>query len=98
MRIAAMFLVVFGVLGLTTLPRSLPTAGNPRWPLLLFFSLLGILYIWLALGIWKRWWLAWQLGFVAIGLTALFFIVQACCDSAAANIKETPAFIGGCSV
>ena len=59
---------------------------------------LGVLLIGIAVGIWKRSMLAWQWGFVAIVLSAIFFVAQICSELPAVNTNEKIVIISACSV
>jgi hypothetical protein len=83
MRIAAFIILLLGIFNVLA-----PFTGNPKDPLMLFASLLGLLLIGIAVGIWKRLMLAWQWGFVAIGLSPIFFVAQVCSELPAVNTNE----------
>ena len=93
MRVAAFIILAFGILNLLA-----PFTGNPKEPLLLFASLLGVLLIGIAVGIWKRSMLAWQWGFVAIVLSPIFCVAQVCSELPAVNTNEKIIIISACSV
>jgi hypothetical protein len=93
MRIAAFIILLFGIFNVLA-----PLTGNPKDPLMLFASLLGILLIGIAMGIWKRLMFAWQWGFVAIALTPIFFVAQVCSELPAVNTNEKFLIISACSI
>jgi hypothetical protein len=93
MRVAAFIILLLGILNLLA-----PFTGNPKDPLLLFASLVGLLLIGIAVGIWKRSMLAWRWGFVAIGLSPIFFVAQVCSGLPAVNTNEKIVIISACSV
>jgi hypothetical protein len=98
MRVTSIIVAVFGVLNLLSLPRGISFTDNPKWPLMLFGSLFGIFLIWIAFGIWRRRIIAWQLGFLAIALSAVFFVVQVCFDLPAVGTGQKVLIISVASV
>jgi hypothetical protein len=98
MRITATIVALFGVLNLRALPRVIPFTDNPRWPLMLLASILGILLIWVSVGIWTRRIFAWRLGFVAIALSAAYFIAQVCFTLTAVGTGEKAIIVSACSL
>jgi hypothetical protein len=98
MRYAAVVIGLLGVLDLQALPGSIPSAGNPKWPLMLSVSLLGCLLIWIAIGTWQQRILAWQLGFMVIALGAALFVVGVCFNLPAVSIVQKIIIVGLSSI
>ena len=76
MRTTAVIIAIFGIFNLRALPTALRQVENPRWPLILLASVLGILLLTAAIGIWTQKKFAWYLGFLAIAWASVYFGAQ----------------------
>jgi hypothetical protein len=91
-------MAAIGVKDLLALPRAILSDSNSSWPLMLITSALGALWVWIAIGIWKRHMLAWQLGFVVIALNSVFFVTNIYSRLPAVGTGEKSIIIVACLV
>jgi hypothetical protein len=76
MRITAVIIAIFGILNLRALPAAFHQIDNRRWPLMLLASVLGVLLLTAAIGIWTKKIFTWYLGFIAIAWASASFVAQ----------------------
>ena len=98
MKKAAIILAILGAMNLTGLSRIFDAVNNPRWPLTLLASILGTLLLSVAVGIWLRWIFAWHLGFVALALGSVYFVVGVFFMLPAVSVNEKVIILISCFI
>lgn len=98
MRTTALILALFAAGNLARAIWTICSGSNSRWPEALCLGLLAIFLLAVAVGIWRKRFLAWRLGFAAIALGAFNFIIRVCSKLPAVNRGQKTVIITSCLI